>query len=143
MNAPARSPSQWLLATYYAGTALFFLGDYLLDVNVRIAFLDDYPGWRLLYYVFLGVCFALIWRHPTWSNTIASVESMITLAALILSMGIRVYVPVDVMLEGTRGVVTPNEIVNFLVSGGVAYFGILTRSKGAEKELRRNLHGED
>lgn len=143
MTAQARSTTQWLFATYYAGTALFFLADYLLDVNVRIAFLDDNPGWRALYYVFLGACFVLIWRHPAWSNTIAAFESMITLASLILSMGIRVFVPVDIMMEEGRGVVMPNEIFNFLLSGGAAYFAMLTRSTRAEKELRRNLMGED
>jgi len=34
-----------LLSYYYAATAVFVLLDYLLNINVRVAFLQDWPNW--------------------------------------------------------------------------------------------------
>jgi hypothetical protein len=57
---PARTR---LLRLYYAATAIFILLDYFLDINVRLAALDQAPFWRVAYYVFCFVCLALmIWR---------------------------------------------------------------------------------
>lgn len=138
-----RSTTQWLFAGYYAATVAFVLFDYLLDLNLRLAFLDGMPGWRALYYVFCAGCFVLIWRYPAWSKSVAAFESLITVSSLIITMGLKVYVPTDLMIEEGRGVVTPSEMFNFLISGSAAYLALMTRSEAARKELRRNLSSDD
>ena len=52
-----------LLRIYYAGTLLFVILDYLLNINVRLAFLEAWPEMRALYYLLCFVCLGLmIWR---------------------------------------------------------------------------------
>lgn len=114
-------PSDRLLKLYYAGTAAFLMLDFGFDINVRVAFLDAWPLWRIAYY---GACFgllaAIVWR-PRWAELLGVVESLITLTALILSMAVRVMVVSSDMIESGAGFVTPQQIVNFMISGGVAW----------------------
>ena len=112
----------FFLRLYYAATALFLLLDFVFNINVRVAFLEQWPGWRLFYY---GLCFAIFaaiaWR-PALAGLLGVAESLVTLVALILTMAVRVMVvPVDA-LETGYAAVTVEEIVNFLLSGGIAWF---------------------
>jgi hypothetical protein len=111
-----------ILPWYYAASVVFLLLDFLGGFNVRVAFLEPWPDARVAYY---GVCFGcfglMLWR-PRWAVPIGSVESLITLVALILSMAVRVMVPSDAVFAGTAPFVTLEEILNFLISGSVAYF---------------------
>ena len=121
--------SQQILKWYYAGTALFLLLDYLLNINIRIAFLDPWPVARLSYYAFCFACLAvMVWR-PAWSAVVGTAESLITLVALILGMGIRVLVPNDAIFEEMVPIVTSEEIINFLISGTAAYFAYVKGMK--------------
>ncbi len=112
----------FFLRLYYAATALFLLLDFVFSINVRVAFLEQWPGWRLFYY---GLCFAIFaaiaWR-PALAGLLGVAESMVTLIALILTMAVRVMVVTDEMIESASGFVTTQEIVNFLLSGGIAWF---------------------
>lgn len=109
------------LPWYYAATAVFLLLDYGLGVNVRVAFLQDFPTARVAYY---GVCFAclvlMLWR-PDWATLIGAFESLLTLTALILSMAVRIMVPNDAIFEENASFVSIQEIINFVISGSVAY----------------------
>ena len=111
-----------ILPWYYAASVLFLLLDFLADFNVRVAFLEPWPATRVAYY---GVCFAcfglMLWR-PSWAALIGSFESLVTLVALILSMAVRVMIPSDAIIAGAASFVTIEEILNFLISGSVAYF---------------------
>lgn len=111
-----------ILPWYYAASVLFLLLDFLADFNVRVAFLEPWPAARVAYY---GVCFAcfglMLWR-PSWAALIGSFESLVTLVALILSMAVRVMIPSDAIIAGAASFVTIEEILNFLISGSVAYF---------------------
>ena len=79
-----------ILRVYYAATALFVSLDFGFDINVRAAFLESAPGLRLAFYVILFGCLALtIWR-PSWTTLIGTVESLVTLGALIINMAISV-----------------------------------------------------
>ncbi len=113
--------SRTLIVFYYAASALFLLLDYGLGINVRTAFLDGMPWLRLGYY---GICFACLglalWR-PAWTTVIGLIESLVTLVALILHMGLRAVLPIELKLETGAGVLTVSEIVNFLLAGGIAY----------------------
>ncbi len=106
---------------YYAATIVFVLLDYLLNINVRAAFLQDWPAWRAFYYVFCFACFGLMLWRPGWSTWIATFESVLTLSLLILNMGARVILVTDEMIETGRGGVTMNEIINFIIVSIAAY----------------------
>ena len=111
-----------ILRVYYAATALFVSLDYGFDINVRAAFLESNPGLRLGFYVVLFACLALtIWR-PSWTTLVGTVESLVTLSALIINMAVRSMVVTDQMLETGTGFVTMPEIVNFLIAGSAAYY---------------------
>lgn len=110
-----------VLIFYYAATVIFLMLDFALGFNVRLAFLEPYPEARVAYY---GVCFAclglMLWR-PAWTVLVGAFESLITLSALIISMGMRTILLTDGVLESGDGLVTTPEIYNFLLSGAVAY----------------------
>ncbi|MDJ0916742.1 MAG: hypothetical protein QNJ05_03195 [Woeseiaceae bacterium] len=113
-------PNQ-ILKLYYAGTAVFLVLDYVFKVNVRVAFLDAWPAWRLVYYcVCFGLLAAIIWR-PAWAEVLGVVESTVTLSALILTMAVRVMFVTDDMIETGSRFVTTQELINFIVSGGIAW----------------------
>jgi hypothetical protein len=113
--------AQRILPWYYAASVVFLLLDFLADFNVRVAFLEPWPAMRVAYY---GVCFAcfglMLWR-PRWAVPIGSFESLVTLVALILSMAVRVMIPSDAVFAGTGSFVTLQEVLNFLISGSMAY----------------------
>lgn len=117
-NTPAASK---ILLAYYAATALFLLLDVVWGFNVRLAFLESSPLARAAYY---GVCFAclalMLWR-PAWTVLVSAFESLVTMSALIINMGMRVLLATDRVLETGAGFITAPEIYNFLLSGGVAY----------------------
>ena len=111
-----------VLPWYYAATVVFLILDYTAGINVRIAFLEGLPAARIGYY---GVCFAclgLILLRPAWATLIGTFESLVTLIALIFSMGIRVLIPNDAIFAENADFVTVREIINFLIAGFVAYY---------------------
>ena len=110
-----------ILPWYYAATVVFLLLDYFAGVNVRVAFLESLPGARAAYYAICFACLALmIWR-PSWTTLIATFESLVTIIALIFSMGVRVMVPTDAIFDENASFVTYQEIINFMMSGSMAY----------------------
>jgi len=119
-----------ILPWYYAGTAIFLLLDYGLGINVRVAFLDQLPTARAAYYGICFACLALILWRPGWATLIGTFESLVTLVALIFSMAVRVMVPNDAIFEENASFVNVQEIINFVISGSVAYFAWI---KGLKK----------
>lgn len=110
-----------VLPWYYAASIVFLLLDYGAGINLRVAFLEPWPIARGAYYAACLACFGLmIWR-PGWALAIGTVESLVTIVALILSMAVRVMVPNDAIFSGNASFVTLQEIMNFLISGSVAY----------------------
>lgn len=127
--------SSRILVLYYAATVVFLILDFALGFNVRVAFLDPLPMARIGYY---GVCFAclalMIWR-PAWTVLISAFESLITLSALIISLWMRVLLMTERVLETGSGFITAAEIVNFLISGSVAYIAWI---RGVNQLKNRN-----
>jgi len=123
-----------ILPWYYAGTALFLLLDYGLGVNVRLAFLEPFPAARLAYYGICFVCLALMLWRPGWTTLVGTFESLVTLVALIFGMAVRVMIPNDAIFEESAQFVTPEEIVNFIISGSMAYLAWL---KGLKQLIGR------
>lgn len=122
MTNPSQAGSARLFLAYYSATAVFLLLDYVAGINVRVAFLGDAPVWRLLYYLFCFGCLGLIVWRRNLGALVATIESLITLVALIISTALRVLVVSDEMLEHGRDFVSLNEIINFLIAGGIAYY---------------------
>lgn len=110
-----------IMQAYYAATVLFLLLDYVGGLNVRVAFLADAPGLRAAYYGFCVVCLGLMTWRPAWTAIVTAFESLVTLASLIIATGTRAILVTDAMLEGTESFISMAEIVNFLLSGSVAW----------------------
>lgn len=110
-----------ILVLYYAATVIFLVLDFTYGFNVRLAFLEPYPEGRIAYYGVCLVCLGLMLWRPRWTVLISAFESLITLSALIIGMGMRTLLVTDRMLETGGGLVTMPEIYNFLLSGAVAY----------------------
>ena len=113
------------ITLYYTATLLFLLLDFLVGVNIRVAFLDPFPTARLIYYV---ICYALLalmlWR-PSWTVAIGAIESLFAVVALTFAMALRVMVVTDEMLETGAGFVTTEEVFNYLIVGGIAYLSYI------------------
>ena len=118
-----------ILPWYYAATVLFLMLDYGLSVNVRIAFLEPFPAARMAYYLVCFACLALMLWRPAWTTLIGTVESLVTLVALIFSMAVRVMIPNDAIFEENVGFVTVQEIINFVLAGSIAYYSWMTGLK--------------
>ena len=122
---------------YYAATAVFLLLDFGFGVNVRVAFLDAWPVWRALYYLFCFACFGLIAWRPALADVVTTVESLITLSALILHMGARVLnLSAGAFEQGPDALIHVEEIVNFLIAGLAAWWGWQRGSRRLHDSLR-------
>lgn len=115
---------------YYAATIVFVVLDYLVGINVRIAFLEPWPLARLAYYGLCFGCLVLVLWKPAWAVLTAAIESLAAVVALTVAMALRVMIVTDEMIEMGTGFVTHEEIVNYLISGGVAYFAWYRAVKG-------------
>jgi hypothetical protein len=114
-----------VLIAYFAATALFAALDFGFGINVRVAFFEAAPGLRVVYYAFCFLCLAVMFWRPAWTEVVSGIESVFALGALIVTMGIRVMVVTDDMLESGTGFVTMPEIANFMIAGGAAYLSCL------------------
>ena len=135
MNVTAVPADVRLIRLYYATTAVFIILDYFLNINVRLAALDQAPVLRALYYLFCFACLGLMVWRPAWTSWIASGESLITLSLLIISMEMRVIVVTDEMIESGRGVVTLSEIVNFAIASGITYLAFWHNSQRVRRDF--------
>ena len=123
MNEPLSSRN--VVRVYYLATIVFLLLDVVFDINVRIAFLENTPTLRALYYAAIFACMTLMLWRPAWTILIGAVESLVSLVALILNMGMRTMLVTDAMLEGGTGLITMPEITNFMITGSIAYVAFM------------------
>jgi len=124
-----------LITGYYGATVIFVLLDYLLNFNIRLIFLNDWPVWRGLYY---GACFGffgVMLMRPSWSSTIAAAESLLTLSALIITTATRVMIVSDEMIEEGKGFVTVNELLNFAIAGTISYVSLMRGVLGDKHKI--------
>jgi len=117
------------ITLYYAATILFFVLDYVLGINVRVAFLEPYPAARLAYYAICFVLFALTLWRPNWALLIGTVESLAVVVALTFSMALRVMIITPDMIDTGIGWVTLEEVLNYVMVGGIAYWSWYRGSK--------------
>ncbi len=124
-----------LLRIYYAATLLFVMLDYFLSINVRLAFLEAWPQMRALYYLLCFACLGLMIRQPGWSLWIATLESMLALSLLIVTMGVRVMSMSEQMLRTGTGLITISEIVNFMLVAGAAWVAYMRGIAAVQQRL--------
>jgi len=110
------------LRWYYVATPLFWLVGLIWGVNVRVAFLDDFPAGRNAYYVLCFVLGIVMLRAPQYASRLALAESSANLGLLVLSVAVW-YLR---MLDWAAGpsvavrVVTPAELVGFVLATVIA-----------------------
>jgi hypothetical protein len=119
--APIAAPRRALQA-YYAATVVFLVLDYGLGVNVRVAGLQGLPYLKAGYYLVIFACFGLMLWRPAWSAALGTVESLVTLVVLILSVALRSMFVGDRLLETGTGGLNVAAGVNFLISGSIAWY---------------------
>ena len=125
MGASADPGSAKVLTAYYAATVIFIALDYVLGINVRLAFFDTAPVFKAFYYGLCLTCLALIIKWPAWRAWIATGESLLALSLLIITTATRIIVVTDEMIESGRGFVTMSELANFTLSAGALYLAYL------------------
>lgn len=121
MTAGIDSGLRRTLTGYYAATAGFLLLDLGFGLNFRIAFLEGYDGWRFAYYAICFACLAVVLARPAWTVAVTALESLVTIVALIFSVALPTLVHADSVFTSTSGLPAPEGIVNFVISGSVAY----------------------
>ena len=113
---------QRLLVFYYAATVVFLVLDDGFNVNVRVAALDAVPVLRGGYYLVIFGCLGLMLWRPAWATVIGVVESLATLISLIMNTALRSMIVSEEMLETGTGFITTAELINFVISGSIAYY---------------------
>jgi len=129
--------SSKILVLYYAATIVFLVLDFALGFNIRLAFLESLPVARIAYYAVCFTCLALMLWRPAWTVLISAFESLVTLSALIIGMGMRTLLLTDRMLETGTGFIRMPEICNLLISGGIAYIAWVKGIKHLQDRNRR------
>lgn len=133
--AEPRSTASRILVLYYAATAVFLVLDYFAGINVRLAFLEAHPLARAAYYGFCFACLAIMMWRPEWTTLVSAFESLVTLIALILGMAIKTMVVTDRMIETGAGIVTSQEIINFMLAGSIAYLSWVRGLNAIKREI--------
>ena len=136
-NGSGNTLSANVFRIYYAATAVFLVLDYVFGINIRLASLEALPGWRAFYYFLCFGCLGLLLWRPAWSLWVTTTESLITLSMLIISMGVRVFTVSDTMLSSGSGLITTEEIINFVIAGGAAWIAYTRGSLEIQRELKQ------
>ena len=111
-----------LIRGYYLGTPVFFIADYLFGVNVRVAFLDQWPAGKTAYYIFAFILGLIAWRRPEWTAKIGLLESGANVTLLILSVMVWYGGVLDAAGSefGMPEPVAAQALVNFMFSAAIA-----------------------
>lgn len=111
-----------LIRWYYLGTPAFYLVDALFGINVRVAFLDQWPAGTTAYYALAFALGLLAWRRPAWTAQIGLLESGANVALLILSVAVWYGGVLGAAASeyGMPAPIAPEALVNFVFSAAVA-----------------------
>ena len=122
MSHVPTAASPRILQGYYAATIVFLMLDYGAGFNVRTAGLEGFPQLKAGFYLVIFACLGLTLWRPTWSTAVGVVESLATLVTLIFSVALRSMFIGDQVLESGAGFVSTAELVNFMISGAIAWY---------------------
>ena len=125
MTSPRRVG--WL-RWYYLATPVFWLLDVLFHVRIRVAFLDDFPLGRNLYYALCCAIAIAVTVEPRYIARLAFAESAVNLGLLVVSVGVWYLRMLDWAASPSVAVqvLTPWQLVNFVfaVSAGTISYGL-------------------
>ena len=115
-------PMLRLIRSYYLATPAFYVADRFFGLNVRVAFLDQWPVGRTAYYLFAFFLGLVAWRRPAWTARLGLLESGANVTLLILSvmvwyLGVLQAAGSDF---GRLETVAPETLVNFVFAAGIA-----------------------
>jgi hypothetical protein len=115
-----------LIQWYYLGTPIFFLLDRLTGFNFRVAFLDEWPTGKIIYYLIAFLLGIVAWRRPEWTARIGLLESTTDVVLIILSVLVWYGGALDAAGSETGMPVgfEAQALVNFVISAliaGVSY----------------------
>jgi hypothetical protein len=115
-----------LIRNYYLATPLFVFADVFGGLSVRVAFLDQWPFGKWLYYIVAFLLGILAWRRPEWTGKIGLAESTTNVALIILSVAVWYFGVLDAAGSefGMPTAPSTQELANFAVSAliaGVSY----------------------
>ncbi len=107
---------------YYLATPLFWLVGAIWGVNVRVAFLDDFPVGRNAYYLLCFVFGMVMLRAPQYASRLAFAESAANLGLLIISVLAWYVRMLDWAASPSVAIraVTTTELVSFVLTSVVA-----------------------
>ena len=111
-----------LIRGYYLSTPVFFLTDVLFGFNARVAFLDQWPAGKFIYYILAFVLGLIAWRRPEWTAQIGLAESSTNVMLIIISVvvwygGVLDAAGSDFAMPTAP---SPEALVNFVFSAAVA-----------------------
>jgi hypothetical protein len=113
--------SRRLITFYYLLTPLFWLADAAFGASLRVAALDGFPFWKVMYYLFCFACGVAMWKHPSWTGVIGLGEASLNILTLVLGFVVPYFRMVDQLAAGEAGIETsflsPARATGLLVSG--------------------------
>ncbi len=110
---------QQLLLGFYLTTPIFLLVDELFGWNIRIASLENYPVWKIIYYLFCMCVAGLMWKWKSLEPILGIIEGGINMLLLTLSVMLPYYRAIEAIADG-HAVATPLDgfkIINYIISG--------------------------
>lgn len=106
-----------MISAWYWLTPVFIILDSLLDLNWRVAGLDDAPV-RAAYYLGCLACACLISWRPVTAPWVGLVESAVNFTLLIIGVWLAVVAAPAAVADGSPvQVMTLGRLINFLTVG--------------------------
>ena len=90
---------------------------------------------KAAWYLVCFACLALIIWRPDWSLWVGTIESLLSLSIIILSMGVRVMSPNEAVLLAGGTIVTVEEVMNFMIVGGITWLSWTQGMKAIQEQL--------
>jgi hypothetical protein len=111
---------QRLVEAYYLATPLFFFGDLVLGLSIRVSALGD-PGLRYLYYGFALGCGVWARARPKVAPYVGIAESSLNVLLLVLSIMLPIYQLPDRIFAGeaVTAPISGLRLANFALSGTI------------------------
>ncbi|NOY66872.1 MAG: hypothetical protein GXP13_05635 [Gammaproteobacteria bacterium] len=110
---------QKLILWFYLLTPAFFILDLLFSWDVRVSFLDDYTGWKILYYIFCFSIGLLMYRLPSLEYITGIIEGGVNILLLTLSVMLQYFNTID-NIGSSDEISNPlsiTSVLNYLISG--------------------------
>jgi hypothetical protein len=125
-----------LIRGYYLATPVFLFADVFFGINIRVAFLDQWPAGKWIYYIFAFVLGIIAWRRPELIAKIGLIESGADIVFIILSTAIWYGGMLDVAGSefGMPVPIPATALVNFALAAVIAGVSYTLQSAGVVRQ---------